>query len=313
MTTIHAKGHRIVAIIPAYNEARFIGSVVLRTKAYANPIIVVDDGSTDGTGKLAAEAGALVITHTTNQGKGCALNTGLCKARAFDPDAVVVLDADGQHHPKDISRLLEPIPRGDADIVVGSRYLAGNNQVPRHRRLGHRAFNALTNVASGVRATDSQSGFRAFSRRALDLIIFSSKSFSVESEMQFLARDLGLVYKEVAITVSYRDKPKRSVVLHGLIVLQGLLDITRRHRPLLFFGFVGLLMLVTGLIAGFWVVECFTRTGGLATGPAVICALFCMLGLRIISTAVVTNAVQGLLLDYLSIRRDDHATTVSEP
>lgn len=289
----------VIAVIPAYNEERFIGSVVLQTRRFVETVIVVDDGSADTTGEIARAAGALVLTHERNRGKGKALETGLKKARELLPGAVVILDADGQHLPSEIPQILEPILSGEADMVVGSRYLNGNSRVPLVRILGHRVFNSLTNHTSGVHLTDSQNGFRAFSGRVLNALSFHSNGFSVESEMQFLAREYGWKVKEVPITVRYTDKPKRPVFIHGLVVLDGILKFIGRRRPLVSFSIMGLLLLLTGLGWGFCVVEIYRRTLQLAVGYALICVMLIILGATSLSTGIILHSVRGLLADLL--------------
>ena len=109
---------RVVVVIPAYNEERFIGSVVIQTKSYADTVIVVDDGSSDNTAVVATSAGALVVKHETNQGKGVALNTGFAYARSLGADVVVTIDADGQHDSAEIHAVVDPVLDGDADIAT---------------------------------------------------------------------------------------------------------------------------------------------------------------------------------------------------
>ena len=145
-------GRIVLAVIPAYNEERFIGSVVLKAKRCVHHVIVVDDGSSDTTSRIAADAGAEVVRHEENRGKGAALATGFLHARAHKPGAVVMLDADGQHRPEEIHQVIKPVLMGQADIVIGSRYLDDRSSVPRHRVWGHRFFNLLTSSASGVAA-----------------------------------------------------------------------------------------------------------------------------------------------------------------
>lgn len=195
-----------VAVIPAYNEERFIGSVVIKACKYADAVIVVDDGSSDATAEIARLAGATVVQHEQNAGKGAALSTGLRKARELHPAAVVVLDADYQHRPREIGQVTAPVLAGEADIVIGSRYLSNGSNTPTHRVWGHRVFNLMTNGASGVAVSDSQSGFRAFSPAALEAIAFRSNGFSVESEMQFIAKEQGLRMVEVPIVNTSYDK-----------------------------------------------------------------------------------------------------------
>ena len=296
-------GKRVVAVVPAYNEERFIGSVVLKARKYAGAVIVVDDGSSDATAEVALAAGALVVVHEQNQGKGAALNSGFQKAWELDPDVVVTIDGDGQHVPQEMATVAGPVLAGEADIVVGSRYLRRRCGVPRHRIWGHRLFNLMTNTASGVAVTDSQSGYRAFSPRALQTISFQSNGFSVESEMQFIAREHGLKLVEAPISAHYLDKPKRPVLSHGLMVLNGLLQLVGQYRPLLFFGATGLLLLLVGSVWGFYIVHIYRRTDELAMGYALICVLLCILGNLSLTTGIILHSMRGLLLQYLPNRR----------
>ncbi len=294
----------IVAVIPAFNEERFIGSVVLKARKYAGTVIVVDDGSTDATAWIAEVAGATVVKHRRNRGKGAALDTGFQAAAELEPAAVVALDADFQHHPRELSRLLEPVLAGEADIVVGSRYLEGKAGVPRHRIWGHRVFTWVTNVTSGVRLSDSQCGFRAFSPRALEAIGFSSEGFAVESEMQFLAHEHGLRIAEAPVSALYQDGPKRPVVAHGLLVLNGVLRLIGQYRPLLFFGVPGVLLAMAGLGWGIYVVRIYQRAQQLAIGYALISVLLFMVGGLSLFAGIILHSVRALLLDLVR-RRDE--------
>lgn len=291
---------QIVVVIPAYNEERFIGSVVLKARQHAGTVLVVDDGSTDATAEIAEAAGAIVIRHEQNRGKGTTLNTGLRHTRTLEPDVVVVLDGDGQHLPEQIATVAEPVLTGQADIVVGSRYLDSNSRVPAHRIWGHRVFGFITNQISGVATTDSQSGFRAFSPKALRSLSFHSNGFSVESEMQFLAREHNLRLLEVPITIQYPDKPKRPVVAHGLLVFNGMLRLVGQYRPLLFFGLSGLLILLAGLAWGVWVVDIYRDTQTLAVGYAMISVLLTIIGSLGLFTGIMLHSVRGLLLDLVN-------------
>lgn len=294
-----SNGAKTVAVIPAYNEERFIGSVVLQTRSLVDAVIVVDDGSTDKTAEIARAAGAIVLRHERNQGKGRALQTGLQAARRFHPEAIVLLDGDGQHLPSEIPVVLAPVLAGEADMVVGSRYLNGHSRVPLARVWGHRVFNFLTHRASGVHLTDSQNGFRAFSARVLDALDFHSNGFSVESEMQLLARQHGWRVAEVPVTVLYTEKPKRSAWVQGLMVLDGILRFIGQHRPLLTFSLMGLLLLMTGMGWGFCVVEIYRRTQTLAVGYALICVMLTILGAICISTGFVLHSLRGLITSLL--------------
>ena len=293
---------KVMAIIPVYNEERFIGSVVLKTKEYANIVLVIDDGSTDGTSAVARAAGAEVIQHEENQGKGVALNTGFRRARELAPDVVVTLDGDGQHFPEELCLVTKPVLEDQADIVVGSRYLQGQCEVPQSRVWGHRFFNLVTNRLSGIAVTDSQSGFRAFSRQAIEAISLSSKSFSVESEMQFLANDYHLRIREVPITIKYLDKPKRSILSQGLVVLSGILRLVGQHRPLLYFGVPGIIFLLIGLIWGVQVINLYNRHQMLSVGHVLAGTGLVTLGTLSLFAGLILHSVRGLLLDLLRSR-----------
>ena len=296
-------GKKIIVIIPAYNEERFIGSVILKLKKFPVDIIVVDDGSTDETAFIAKMAGAVVCKQEKNQGKGVALNTGFRAARESSPDAIVMLDADGQHLPEELPQIVKPILTGEADIVVGSRYIQNTTNTPMIRRWGHQFINLATTLPSGVSVSDSQSGYRAFSQRAFELADFHSSGFSVESEMQFLAHEHGLKVVEIPIIIRYTDKAKRSPFSQGMTVLGGILKLTGQYRPLLYFGVPGMILLMTGIGWGFVVVQRYEVTHILATGYAMICLLLSIIGLIMLSTGFILHSVRGLLTDILRENR----------
>ncbi len=299
---LHA--HPVVVIIPAYNEERFIGSVVLKLLRYPVAVIVVDDGSSDETAAIAKAAGANVIRHARNLGKGQALNTGFSAARSLKPEAIVMIDADGQHLPEQLPEMVRPVLAGEADIVIGSRYMKRPEGVPRHRVIGHWFFNQATRLASGVAVSDSQSGYRAFSPKAYNADLFHSSDFSVESEMQFVAREHGLKVVEVPITIRYTDKPKRPVWQHGLVVLNGILRLTGQYRPLLFIGLPGLLSFLVGVALGLRVVNIFLQVRQVAIGTGFASVLFAVTGLVMLSTGVILHSVRGLLAEMLHSHLD---------
>ena len=288
-----------VVVIPCFNEERFIGSVVLKAREHADYVIVVDDGSSDATAEIARSAGAIVVEHEKNSGKAIAMNTAFTKALEFDPVVVVAMDGDWQHMPEELPKVAEPIINGEADLVVGSRYLENTSEVPMKRVIGHWGFTSVINMLSGVSVTDSQSGFRAFSKSATERISFGSAGFTVESEMQFLANDHKLKVVEVPITIRYLDAPKRSVVSQGLQVLNGILKLVSQHRPLLFFGVPGILSLVIGLVLGVAVMETYQADGtfpGLLTLGA---ALLLINGTVATFTGIILHTLRGYVIDYV--------------
>ena len=212
----------VLVAIPAYNEERFIGSVVHGVRMEGFDCVVVDDGSTDRTAEIATAAGAVVHTLPENRGKSEAVALAIKTALRMEVETLVLMDGDWQHDPREIHGLLVPIRAGVAEIVSGSRFLNGpQRSVPRVRGVGLWAMTAMTNAAVGARITDSQTGFRAFSRRALETLSFSSDGFSVEVEVQFMAQARGLTHVEVPITARYDDPPKRNVLGQAARVTDG--------------------------------------------------------------------------------------------
>ena len=288
---------KVTIAIPAYNEERFIGSVVIQALRYSPHVIVIDDGSRDATPYIAEQAGARVLRHAVNKGKCEVVNTALLWACDHQVDALVFIDGDGQHAPMEIATVLAPVLAGEADMVIGSRFLDVKSPIPAYRQVGQHAFTALTNAASTLRVTDSQSGFRAFSRKAITRMRFTGTGLSVESEMQFQAKEHGLTIAEVPISVIYAEKAKRSPIAHGLQILTNLLKLVGQHRPLFFFSVQGGLLLMAGLIMGLLTWEIFSTTHVLAMGYALIAVLLLILGILTLFVGLILHSIRGFFLD----------------
>lgn len=290
----------LIAVIPAYNEQVTIGSVVLLAQQYVDRVIVVDDGSPDKTAKVAKMAGAEVIRLDENTGKAYALLLGLKRARELNCTAAVMLDADGQHHTHDIPRVAAEALNGTADLVIGSRFIENKGNIPLYRQAGQKTLNLFTNIGTTQNVTDSQSGFRALSRKALDYLDFRSDGYNVESDMiaHFLAE--GLILKEVSIQVRYDvpHKHKKHPVTHGMGVLTRLINVISYRRPLLAFGIPGFLMIIAGLISEIWV---FTE---LYSGNAFHYVL--AIGSAFVLITGMLLMVAGLILNTLVIIMCDH-------
>jgi glycosyltransferase involved in cell wall biosynthesis len=287
----------ILAVIPAHDEDRFVAGVILKARRFVDLVLVIDDGSTDETAWVSEAAGAKVIRQPRNEGKAAALNVGLCAARDMGALAVVLIDGDGQQNPSDIPTMLKPILAGEADIVIGSRFMGLSSNTPRWRIVGQQALTAATNLASGVSLTDSQSGFRALSRRALETLNFKTLGFSVESEMQFLIKRHNLLVREVPIVVNYDEKPKRNPFRHGFQVLNGILRMVGQHRPLFFFGVPGLIILAVGFFLGLHVVEVYSISQDLAIGTAMIAITLCIIGVFAIFTGLILHTIRSYMTE----------------
>ena len=203
---------KALIVIPALNESQTIGSVIhslpKRLKGVGRiDCLVVDDGSNDQTSKIAHKAKALVIKHMINRGAGAATRTGLDYARVNSYDIVVSFDADGQHNPDDIERLIAPIVKKQADLVIGSR-LKNSQKMPLDRFLLNWAANLMTLMLYGVFSTDSQSGLRAFSKKSLTCIEISSNRMEFSSEILLEAKRNKLKVMELPVGAIYTHYSK---------------------------------------------------------------------------------------------------------
>ncbi|NQT71172.1 MAG: glycosyltransferase [Chloroflexi bacterium] len=270
---------KIVAAIPCFNEERFIGSVVAKTKKYVNKVIVIDDGSTDESSEVAKATGAAVYCHDENRGYGAAISSALDRGRSLKADILIILDGDGQHDPKEIPHLIQPILDGDADIVVGSRFLGKTNKSPLYRRIGQQALTTLTNIGSGHKLTDSQSGCRAYSAKALKELNLSERGMSVSSEIQFAIKEAGLRVAEVPIDVSYEDRTKRNPMGHGISVLTRIVVLYTLQNPLLLFGIPGIICTIFGVVFGIRVFSTYNDAGYVPVGEALALIMFGLAGL----------------------------------
>ncbi len=194
---------KVFIIIPAFNEEPAIGSVIdsLRAEGYQD-LIVVNDGSLDNTSKVSREKKCIVLDHLINRGKGAATQTGMDAAKLLGADFAITIDADGQHNPAEIHKLLEPLFDESADVSLGSRFLL-NQDIPFAKVLANKIGNFLTFLFYGASASDTQSGFRGYNKLALEKIATTFDRYEFESEVIYQAKIHRLRTKEVPITVSY--------------------------------------------------------------------------------------------------------------
>ena len=239
VTTESASDPERLVGIPVYNEAGSIEDIVDQAAEFAAEVVVVDDGSADDTVDIVDETDATLLEHDHNQGKGTALRTLFEYVQTTEYDSLVILDGDGQHLPEEIPTVVEPVEEEDADMVIGSRYLeADEDETPGYRRFGQQVLDYLTFGSSGTKLSDTQSGFRAFSRDAIETLSIETSGMGVESELIMDAQDSGLTITERPIDVRYEDVDGQTLnpVYHGLSVALFLAKSMPERRPALFYG-----------------------------------------------------------------------------
>jgi glycosyltransferase involved in cell wall biosynthesis len=283
----------IMVAIPAFNEEVAIGSIVARCKKYADSVVVIDDGSKDHTVEVAMLVGAEVISHKKNGGYGAAIKTCFDVARARGVSAMVIIDGDGQHDPDNIPMLIAEMKRTGADIVIGSRFIKGNEKnqhIPAFRKVGMKVLDTATVISSGLKISDSQSGFRAYSENAIHEINLGDEGMGVGSEILIKAADVNLEIVEVPIKTRYDipDTSTKNPVVHGVEVLGSIVLISSQRQPMIYLGIPGLALLFIGSCLTFYQLEG-------ASAAMFMAIMLCMIaGTLCIFTALTVRSIQRI-------------------
>ncbi|PKK86281.1 MAG: glycosyltransferase family 2 protein [Thermoplasmata archaeon HGW-Thermoplasmata-1] len=271
---------RTLVAIPAFNEEVAIGSVVLRSLPLADCVLVVDDGSADSTAAIAEAAGAKILRHGKNKGKAAGVKTAFSFALEENYDAVILIDGDMQHDPLEIPRLLEPLEKDEADISLGFRF-GEKTEMPAWRKAGKRVLDYATAMSSGGRVTDSQCGYRAFNRKAVEFLLpkISGDGFSVESEMLMKAGN-SLRFSEVQISCKYDgvDGSTKGPFEHAMGVLDHIMWFTLERHPLLFVGVPSFLCMVTAVFMAIFTLQRYNISGVFSIPFALVTAVFAIIG-----------------------------------
>ena len=273
--------------MPAFNEGKKMEIIINEIKKIADDIIVCNDGSTDSTGSIAQKMGAIVIDHEKNLGYGAAIKSIFSKAREIKADILVTFDADGQHRSSDIQPVIQPILEGEADIVIGSRFLENDVGIPKYRKFGIKTITNLANISSEIKLSDSQSGFRAYSKKTLSEIYPTEKGMGVSTEILIKANRGKLRIKEVPIKILYEGKTStHNPISHGVSVILSTTKFVSTERPLTFYGIPGLVLLSIGLFFVAWTIQYFTEFGVFHPILALVAIGLTLFGLMCLLTSI---------------------------
>ncbi len=215
----------VVAIVPAYNEATRIKSVIDRLAKYVDIIVVIDDGSTDNTAEVAIHNKTVVLKHLVNLGQGAAIQTGFEYAKTINPEVVITFDADGQFSEKEINRLIDPIIDQRVDITLGSRFLGSTVDMPIIKLMVLKIGILFTYIFSNIKLSDTHNGFRGMNKKALQLITINQNGMAHASEIIDLIKQYNLKYIEVPVTVKYDryTKTKGQRYMNGFNIVLNLI------------------------------------------------------------------------------------------
>ena len=288
----------LIACIPAFNESNKIRNVVSKVSQFVDKVIVCDDGSNDNTKNEAEEAGAYVIRHEKNMGKGAAMKSLFEFAKNANTDVVVTIDADGQFVPSEIPKIINPIITQNMDVVIGYRF-DDKTEMPKYRKFGNKALDKITNMASNIPFKDTQSGFRAYSKNAINKIEFTTNGFGADSEILIDAVNKKLKITEEKITVIYNTGGRTSTkdpISHTSEVLVSILEQIALKHPLKYLGIPGIILIITSMVFSLNLITLFNETRYfsipvtfIVLGSLIIGSMFILMSVLLYSITMTTN------------------------
>ena len=290
---------KITVGIPAFNEEKNIAAIIIKLKKIADTVIVCNDGSTDSTSEIAQNLGVVVINHPKNLGYGAGIKSIFNKSKEIGSEVLVTFDGDGQHRLEDIKKVVEPIEKNKADIVIGSRFLDdAEKKIPKYRKLGIKIITNVTNSTLKEKITDSQSGFRAYSKNVISKLNISDFGMGVSTEILIKSSSMGFNIMEVPIIIRYGDEiPTHNPVYHGTSVLFSTIKYTSIERPLAFYGIPSVIFLIIGSIFSYAAIQYYVEIGRLNTNLVLVGAGTFLIGIVLLITAI-------LLFSLVSVVRE---------
>jgi len=293
---------RLAIGLPAFNEEKNIASLIAKLKDLSYSVIVCNDGSSDMTGVIAEKMGAMVINHPQNSGYGSAIRSLFDKARELDYDLLITFDADGQHQVSDIKTVLGPLLNGEADLVIGSRFLGQHQlKIPTYRKVGIKTITKLATITSNNKITDAQSGFRGYNKKALAEINPADTGMGVSTEILIKADERKLKIQEVPITIFYKgDTSTHNPTSHGVSVVFSTMKFISLEHPLKFYGIPGIVFLAIGLFFAVWTLQEFSLSRKIITNIALIAGGSLILGTVFMMTCTILYSVVSLIRERRS-------------
>jgi len=260
--------------IPAFNEEKNIAAIITKLADITDTIIVCNDGSSDLTSDIAEKMGAFVINHEKNLGYGAAIRSIFLKAKELDGDILVTFDADGQHRIEDVEKVTKPIIDQESDLVIGSRFLDENEkEVPKYRKVGINVLTKITNATIKKQLTDSQSGFRAYSKKVLNELNPAELGMGISTEILIKASAKNFRISEVPIKIIYKgDTSTHNPISHGSSVLFSTIKYTSIEHPLKFYGIPSMIFFAIGVFFTYYSIEYYAEVGRLNTNLALVSA-----------------------------------------
>ena len=291
---------KIIIGIPAFNEEKNIASIITKLMGITDTIIVCNDGSSDLTSEIAEKMGAVVINHEKNLGYGGAIRSIFFKAKEMNGDVLVTFDADGQHRVEDVKTVIEPIINQEADLVIGSRFLdESEKEVPQYRKVGIKVITKITNASIKKQLTDSQSGFRAYSKQVINELNPSELGMGISTEILIKASSKNFKILEVPIKIIYSgDTSTHNPVTHGSSVIISTIKYTSLQRPLTFYGIPSIIFLIIGSVFSYLAIQYYVEIGRLNTNLTTIGASTVLIGVVLLITAI-------LLFSLVSVVREN--------
>ena len=283
--------------IPAYNEEKNIASIITKLSDIADLVIVCNDGSTDLTAKIAKKMGATVINHEKNLGYGGAIRSIFLKAKEMEGDILVTFDADGQHRIEDINNVINPIINQESDLVIGSRFLDDSEkEVPQYRKVGIKVITRITNASINEQLTDSQSGFRAYSKKVVSELNPSELGMGISTEILIKASSKNFKISEVPIKILYSgDTSTHNPVSHGSSVILSTIKHTSIEHPLKFYGIPSVIFFIIGISFTFLSAQYYAEIGRLNTNLTIVAAGTVLIAVVLLITSILLYSLVSVV------------------